>query len=184
MGKSPFSFPKEHNEAIRIVREEIPGEAQKKAEILAKGLIRYFVDFKYDAPYWGNGIILNEAILKQTTIAFFEDIIRLRTYHPINNPSKYKYAAFIFKWISKCRPIKILTDHANDYSEYYTRANAIFAIHCALAFLKCTPPDEVQMREIIYSATFRSIHPEQWALTFYYMEKANFKDKTNATGNE
>lgn len=176
MNKESFSFNKNHQEAMRIVREEIPKASRRKAETLAIFLTRFFIKFKATYPNSGVGIQLNEAMLKQCCIAYFDDITRLQKYHPIDITDNYKNAAFIFKWICKCRPIKLMSTHCLDYTDEYTMVNAIFAIHCALAFLQCPPPDGKQILNLMYTGTFRCIHPEQMSLLFFYMEKTCSKN--------
>lgn len=112
--------------------------------------------------------------MTHTCISFWEDIIRLQAYHPINLPDRHKYAAFIFKWISKSRPIKLKPNCKSlGRPEIYMHINAMFAFSCAFGFLNCQKPSSVEFDCIAYSGTFREIHPEQWALLFHFMEKAN-----------
>ncbi len=122
---------------------------------------------------------MNDALVKQFSIAMFEDLLRLQAYHPITKPTNYKYAAFVFKWVAKCRPIKPIADNIGkgeyDSKEYesITKANSYFALFLAFGFLKLSinDLDPAVIKELVYTATFRDIHPEQLALTFEHIEK-------------
>lgn len=163
MENKDFSFSKKHQEALKIVREEIVAQSYKETNSIINGLSDYFVDFRNGSPYQGSKLFLCTPTLRQAILAFWQDVIRLQSYHPINVINRFKRAAFIFKWICKCRPIKIVSTYPPECAEDYTRVNAIFAMHCAMAFLKCPPPNGEELKEIIYTGTFRCIQPEQMA---------------------
>lgn len=163
-------------EACIAIKKIIPYEANKRARELAGHLNRAFTGFRKSRSDGEASICLSVAILRQATIAISEDIIRLQLYHRIGKPNKYKQAAFIFKWLCKCRPIQLLHPYDADYKERYTRVNAVFAVHFVLALLGCALPEKEQMSELIYTGTFRCIQPEQLASVFYYMKQTIPKD--------
>ncbi len=116
--------------------------------------------------------MLNEATLLRASISFWEDILRIQAYHPINRAEKHKMAAYIFKWIAKMRPVKPVVDYTSSLTNAEMNANAMFAFLCACGYLKCRkdlPADE--RRRILYSATYRDVHPDEWTIIFDYLER-------------
>ncbi len=172
-----FSFSQNAIIEINKLRLIAAREANSKAEQFAGYIVNAFNEFHRQGPYQNTKLHLSVVLVKQLSLAMFEDLLRMQAYHPIERPTRYKYAAFAFKWITKCRPIKPIMDgynyDARDY-ECLSKANAYFAMHFIFAFLdKCNwkkiPP--CVFRELAYTGTFRSIHPEQLALTLEHIEK-------------
>lgn len=152
-------------------REALIVEAQRCGKELTKRLARTFIKMKAK-HFQGHGIVLNEATLMRAAISFWEDILRVKAYHPINRADKSKKAAYLFKWIAKMRPVKPLVDHPERLTNAEINANALFAFLCACGYLKCRKalPKE-ELHRIIYSATYRDIHPDEWAIIFEYLER-------------
>lgn len=156
---------------VKGCRDGLGEEAQRCGQELAKRLAKVFTLMKLSL-FQDRGIVLNEATLLRATISFWEDILRVKAYHPIDRAEKHKKAAYIFKWIAKMRPVKPVVDHADELTNAEMNANAMFAFLCACGYLKCKkslPADEIQ--RILYSATYRDVHPDEWTIIFDYLER-------------
>lgn len=161
----------EYLKQLRACREALPEEAQRCGQELAKRLSKVFSQMK-QRLFREEPITLNYATLLRATISFWEDILRVKAYHPIDRAEKHKKAAYIFKWIAKMRPVKPLVDHPDRLRNAEMNANAIFAFLCACGYLKCKkilPKEEIQ--RILYSATYRDVHPDEWTIIFDYLER-------------
>lgn len=174
------NFPREFIAEIEAFRKKVKPKAENHAKIFVDNLTAiYKEDFQPYLPNKGKDFKLDRIVLERLVVSFLIDIIRLQTYHKINAPDRHKYAAFIFKWVSKCRPIKALNenDYNNDDISPYLQANAHYAFACAFSFLEnCKTPTNKEYESIIYTACFRDIYPEQWSILFHFMEKANLKE--------
>ncbi len=174
-----IAFSTETLDAINAYREIAAKEAHIKASNYAITLVKAFTNFSKLGMYKGSKLYLSNVVVKQLCLAMFEDLLRLQAYHPITIPTRYKYAAFTFKWINKCRPIKSVADNYNAVStqqeyEDITKVNACFALHFVCAFLDGCEIENIPnavLKELLYTGTFRSIHPEQLALTFEQIAK-------------
>lgn len=158
-------------EELRKCRNGLSGESKRCGKELAKRLVKTFSLMKFSL-FQGRGIVLNEATLIRATISFWEDILRVKAYHPIDRAEKHKKAAYIFKWISKFRPVKPLVDHPDKLTNAEMNANPMYAWLCASGYLKCKrdlPEEETKL--IIYFSTYRDIHPDEWTLIFAYLER-------------
>lgn len=117
-------------------------------------------------------VTINEATLARACTSFWEDILRVKAYHPINRAEKHKKAAYIFKWIAKMRPVKPIVDHVDALTNEEMDANALYAFLCASGYLNMhLVLQKHELKYIFYSATYRDIHPDEWILTFDYMER-------------
>jgi hypothetical protein len=157
-------------------RDGLPEEARKRAEELMPSLGEIFFIYKNTCHY-ENRIVLSEGILAQACISFWEDILRVKAYHTVHYADGHKKAAYIFKWITKLRPVKPLVDYSKVLFDAEIEANSKYALYCALAFLKIKMPyiNESELKYIIYSANYREIHPEEWSMIFYLLEKFYMK---------
>lgn len=169
-GLDTIEVSPEYLDKLKACREALPEEAQRCGQELAKRLTEVFIKMKAK-HFQCRGIVLNEATLLRATISFWEDILRVKAYHPIDRAEKHKKAAYIFKWITKMRPVKPLVDHAAELSAPELNANAIFAFLCACGYLKCENVPKDEIRRILYSATYRDVHPDEWTIIFDYLER-------------
>ncbi|MBD5417366.1 MAG: hypothetical protein HDR50_06850 [Desulfovibrio sp.] len=155
---------------LRACRKALPKEAQRCGRELAERLSKVFYQMK-GALFQGHGIVLNEATLVRASISFWEDILRVKAYHPIDRAEKHKKAAYIFKWIARMRPVKPLVDNPDRLTSAEMNANAMFAFLCACGYLNCRRNlDEEEIRRILYSATYRDVSADEWAIIFGYVE--------------
>ncbi|MCH5212752.1 MAG: hypothetical protein J1G06_07040 [Oscillospiraceae bacterium] len=73
-------------------------------------------------------IVISEQLLKQSLIDAFDDLLRLKNYHPTKDPNPIKETAYIVYWLSRHKPIKLMTEEIvldNNLSEI-ARARFLF----------------------------------------------------------
>jgi hypothetical protein len=160
-------------EQLRACRETLTSESKRLGGELAKRLAEAYRKMEAGPPFHGTGIALNQATLLRATVSFWEDILRVKAYHPIEQADRYKKAAYIFKWIAKMRPVKPVVDHPNDIRPQDMNANAIFAVLCACGYLgldTAVIPEE-EFKRLRYSATYREINADEWATIFFQLKK-------------
>jgi hypothetical protein len=165
------------DELLLQVQKRVPGEAQKRARELAKTLGRIFSWLRYSKLMVGTNVYLNEAVLIHVCSAFYADLFRLEAFHPARPADTHKQAAHIFKWISRLRPVYPEAQNPQKLKGLAVTANGIFAIYCALSFLDMEPfvPTASEREHMLYSSTYRDIHPQEWAMMFYLLEKLHKK---------
>lgn len=169
-----LSLPPDLVSKIEIFRSESKLAIKEKETLLLKALIKNFSTFMKSAQWDVSGLTLNIGILHHVAVSFWHDIIRLQAYHPIEIPDHHKKAAFLFKWISKFKPVQVanLYDKNPETSKIYMRINELFSFFCVWPLLNCgKTPDQTVFDAIIYSATFRDIIPEQWSILFCLLEE-------------
>lgn len=158
-------------EKLQICRKELPAEAFRCGKLLAQRLIRTFYAMRRQL-FAGYGVVLNEAALLQACIAFWEDILRIKGFHPINCADRHKKAAYIFKWVAKMKPVKAIGDKPDLVSDKELNSNAIYALLSAFGFLKCSLSVLYSpvIKPFLYAATYREIDPDAWTIIFEYFE--------------
>lgn len=119
-------------------------------------------------------VTLNTLFLSDACESCFIDMERHKSFHRIETPDRHKRAAFIFKWLARIRPINVAAFIRVRGNGKVARINAYFALLCALGELNVDMAafsrTKVAMH-IIYSAAYRDINPETWALVFCLLER-------------
>ncbi|MDR0465732.1 MAG: hypothetical protein LBH94_00065 [Deltaproteobacteria bacterium] len=156
---------------LQSCRQELKIESQRLGKELAIRLSKVFHKMWSGPPFQCTGIVLNEATLLRATVSFWEDILRVKAYHPVEHADEYKKAAYLFKWMAKMRPVKPLVDHPDIIRPQDMNANALFAWLCAQGYLKIGVLPGQELKRVIYSATYREVNPDEWATIFYLLEK-------------
>lgn len=160
--------------AYEGVRKHIECESRKRGKKFYKEfLVPAFARFYSLPAYQQCGLALNKATLAIAAISYWEDMLRLKSYHTLNVPDKHKQAAHIFKWISRLRPIKPVVDYAEELDSHLLEANAWFALACAQSLISEIPLKKSEEVFIVYSSMYRDIHAREWSMIFYLLEKSN-----------
>jgi hypothetical protein len=127
----------------------------------------------YEVP----DVQLNESILFQVVVSYFQDIDRFKEYTGAKFANSHKQAAYTFKWISKLRPVQIQGKPNQDIKELMF--NSIFAIYASLSFLSplvlANISDEY-FGQLLYFSTYRNISGRHLSSTFYLLEQASRKE--------
>lgn len=151
-------------------------ERRKRAYQLAARLARLFNMLERNPPYQNTRkIVLSMPVLFHACLSFEIDVERWVPFHCISIPDRHKRAAFIFKWLAKAQPIKLLSTIGAQATSWELGANAYFAILGALGELKVgmrTFAKSPEAKAIYYTAMYRDILPDSWAITFCLLEKA------------
>lgn len=157
---------------LSAFRKFVNTNAAEKGKNLAKELRTIFIErFVCKPPFQSSGNIhLNEDLLLQATISYYVDLYRVMGFHNIDEADNHKQAAYLFKWLTKLRPIKAVIDNAPELKYSETYANSFFAYLCAKMYLDIGSLATHEMQYVLYSASHRDIHPEEWAAIFYFME--------------
>lgn len=149
---------------------------QNHAYQRAARLARLFNMMEQNPPFQNaHRIVLSMPVLFQGCISYEIDMERWMQFHSISVPDKHKRAALIFKWLAKSQPIKLLTTYSVQATPFELGSNAYFAILGALGELDVnmnTFAVSPEAKAIYYSAMYRDISAESWAITFCLLEKA------------
>lgn len=151
---------------IAAIRED----AHKKA----LELLETFNEVKQSPMYRAYDLRLNMDFLVLACESCFIDIARHQDFHEISVPDNHKRAAFIFKWLSRTRPIWASGPGEGKGGAIRLHINSYFALLGALGELdvnmKVFAPSNIA-QHIIYSGTYRDISAETWALIFCTLER-------------
>lgn len=166
---------KEFREKIDYCQKNLHSQAKKLADELCEGLSAIYTLFENCSFIAEDSeLSLNHAYLKRAATAFFEDLIRIRSYHPIIELDGHKKAGYLFKWINKFRPISI-TSEGHPLDAYELNVNGLYSIICAFSVLEKKIDFGLfttqELDNMLYTAMFRDIHPDEWAVIFYFYEK-------------
>lgn len=145
-------------------------QARKQTELLA---IAYTRMIKV-RPFNKGNIALNLSALAHACVSCQIDMERSLPFHNIAIPSRYKQAAYIFKWVSRFRPISVAAAIGKETPAELS-ANAWFALLSALGELKldfAAFSDSSQIKECLYCSLYRDIDAPVWALGFSLLEMA------------
>jgi hypothetical protein len=160
--------------SLQYVQDHAAPEAKKRAPELMGVLGHHFFALRESPLMTGVDIYLNEAVLAHACNAFYADIFRIEAFHSVHYAADdHKKAAHIFKWISRLRPIYPNRDNPHGLKGAAIIANSMFAMLCACTFLKISAftPTPNEREHINYSSIYRDIHPQEWSMTFYLLEK-------------
>lgn len=163
----------EFRAAMQRCQELLADEAQRLGKELAKELAKLFYRLRAHRRFIDHQqqIVLDEAALVLAAVSFWEDILRIKGYHPINCADGHKKAAHIFKWINQFRPIRIDGVSAGQMTREELNINGLFALLCAMTYLKMGKMAENELTHTLYTAMYRDIHTDEWATIFYLYEK-------------
>lgn len=149
---------------------------RNRAKQLATRLARTFNMLEQSPPFQDKRrIVLCMSKLYHACISYEIDIERWKPFHDILIPDNHKRAAFIFKWLSKMQPIQLLSCIGTDAAPYELGANGYFAMLGALGELHVDMKEfsvSPEAKVIYYTAMYREIIPESWAIIFCLLEKA------------
>jgi hypothetical protein len=129
---------------------------------------------KLEEVFKWKSVKLNIFVLRNMVESYYLDIDRTKAFHGIKYADKHKKAALTIKWISKLRPIQLLSDDSKDISGDVFLSNALFAINAGLSFL------EIDIRRIsqpffnhlLYISQYRELDGSHLATTMYVLEKS------------
>ena len=158
-------------EKLQAGRLGLKSESERLGRDQADRLSQVFHKMLASPTFEGRGIILHESTLLRASVAFWEDMLRIKAYHPIDRTDRYKKAGYIFKWIIKMRPVKPDEENPENLRSQDLNANAMFAVLCACGYLNIGLIPEQEFNRIVYTATYREINPDEWAMQFRLMEK-------------
>lgn len=151
-------------------------ERRKKARHLTERLAVLFNMIEGNPPFQNQRrIVLSMPVLYHACISYELDLERWAPFHCITIPDNHKRAAFLFKWLSKLRPIKLLSGQHIAATPWELQANGYFAIAAALGELRVNMykfAESPEAKAMLYTSTYRDILPESWAITFCLLEKA------------
>jgi len=106
-----------------------------------KGITVHFIAasnvYKRYFGHWKN-VWLSEQILFEAIASCYCDIYRLQVFRGITHADIHKRTAFLMKWISKFRPVQIVTGTFTKQPADIL-ANEIFAVEVALLLLNVEP---------------------------------------------
>lgn len=102
------------------------------------------------------------------------DLERTKQFHGMDLSDRHKRAGFTYRWLTRFRPLHC--KETKGLSNLGLKANDMFALRCAMKFLKVNVPAGnrelcVEANNILYSSQYRDLKGEEWALVFYFMEK-------------
>jgi hypothetical protein len=166
-------IPDEFDQHLRFVQTNLRKTAQPLAMELSKELTRLYYEYRELPCFQKNAdkICFFEFDLWRAMIAMWEDLLRIEAYHNVHYADNHKKAAHIFKWICHFRPIATNID-PKDMEPWEFFINELFAFLCAKLYLpKMGEITRSEQDTIFYSAKYREIHANEWAMIFYLYEK-------------
>lgn len=146
---------------------------RKQAEEKAEDLREFFFEVKKTLSDQKIETAINPLFLTDACESTFIDLERHRDFHRLEIADRHKRGAFLFKWLAKIRPITLLTYQHGSGAGKAIHVNGWFALMAALGELNANVyqfADSRLSQHMIYTATYRDIHAENWALTFYLLE--------------
>ena len=146
---------------------------RKTAQENAFDLLKFFYEVRRSLEAQSIGASVNPLFLASACESCLIDLERHRDFHRLDIADRHKRAAFLFKWLSKMRPINLLAHRLGPGAGRAVHVNGYFALMAALGELeidvhKFAPTPMVQ--HIVYAASYRDINAENWALTFCLLE--------------
>jgi hypothetical protein len=158
---------------LGLCAEKLPKVAALRAKDTYRALLEWYSKFFASPPYQKRGVIqLNKPLLRLVAESFWQDLLRLKAFDPMDFADNHKQAAYIFKWISRLRPV-IPCDNIGELEVGVLQANAWFALHCAQCFLGVHQFSVEEEAYIVYASFYRDVRPEEWSMIFYALEKAD-----------
>lgn len=115
------------------------------------------------------GLCLCKSRLLIAITSMWHDKERMKSFHEITVPDRFKDAAFLTYWFNKVHPVQTTCEYVEGkHIEAKLLANAEFALACALARMKVRIGyiDKIFYRNILYTLTYRYVSPEHLALTY------------------
>ena len=167
-----FKLTKNEINNLNSFKTWMRAKALQQGKAFAKHLHDTWKQF-YNSLYQGRNLHMNYTLLAFAAESFCEDMLRVKGYHDIAYADNHKYAAHIFKWLSRMRPIKPINDHVKGLKKEELYSNALFALACAQSFLKCSDFSAEENQYIVYSSMYRDIHAREWSMIFYLLEKSH-----------
>lgn len=137
-------------------------------------MLATFNKIKKSPLFKNHELTLNPNFLVHACESCFVDLARHKDFHGMPLPDNHKRAAFLFKWVAAMRPLWATGKSSGMARAITLHANSYFALLGALAELnvdmtKFAPSEASQ--HVIYSATYRHLNPETWALLFFLIEQ-------------
>ena len=152
-------------ERFKLIREAAEEEALDLMEFFTK-VNRTLAKKKIAAS-------INPLFLADACESCFIDLERHKDFHRLEIADRHKMAAFLFKWLAKVRPIAISAYEQGPNADYALHVNAYFALMVALGELNMDIHEFALTpvyKHMIYSASYRNINAQNWAITFCLLE--------------
>ena len=118
-------------------------------------------------------VLLNKGLLDFAVRCYFDDIMKYKFYADTDRVNQHKQAAYTIKWISKIRPIQILSDKL---TKELIWVNSHFAVFLGMTFLHPSvryylETDNNYLEQLLYTAQYRNISGRHLASSMYLLEQ-------------
>jgi hypothetical protein len=133
--------------------------------------------FYEDCKPFLTDVALNKNLLEIVVISIHEDLYRFENYTASMCADRHKQAAYTIKWISKIKPVQIITSD-KEIDRYSLFVNSSFAIFAGLSFLNgpiYIPPEYHEF--LIYSTYYRNLSGKQLAGSLLFVGKVFGRSK-------
>jgi hypothetical protein len=134
------------------------------------------VSYQFHQQFSNNpNLSLNLLLLRETVESCICDVYRLKFFRGIHHEDNHKRAAFLMNWITKIRPIQIIT-MTKPLLKMDCYANELLALFVGLDILDISPKwlkDTLPeyFSNIVYLLHFHSCEPEQLASELFLLDK-------------
>lgn len=155
------------------MNEETRKAIRKQAEEKAQDLREFFFEVKKNLSDQKIETAINPLFLTDACESTFIDLERHKDFHRLEIADRHKRGAFLFKWLSRIRPITLLAYKQGPGAGKAIHVNGWFALMAALGELNVDVHQFAYGKlshHMIYTASYRDIHAESWALTFCLLE--------------
>ena len=119
-------------------------------------------------------IRIDGGLLYLVVRSYFDDIYRFKDYTGSKLADQHKQAAYTIKWISKLRPIQIISD--SRYTEEMIWINSSFSLYAGLSFLHVPNIFEHVSKSLyetlMYATQYRYISGRQLSALLYSIEQS------------
>ena len=117
---------------------------------------------------------LDRGLLFLVVKSYFDDIYRFKDYTGSKSADRHKQAAYLIKWISKLRPIQIVSE-ITPYSNEIIWINSSFSLYVGLIFLDVpnifASLSDSMYETLMYTTQYRYISGKQLSPLLYLIEK-------------
>ena len=122
---------------------------------------------------WGDKALMNEKLLFDVVKSYYDDLERFKHYSNSILADEYKKAAYTTKWISKIRPIQILSQKGDKKNIQLITSNEIFAIVAGLNHLeiRINQIPKEYLTSLFYACRYRIISGKQMTREMMLLKK-------------
>jgi len=154
---------------------------QNTAEAILKMYVNFINHFGIDK----DSIFISPVTVLDVSKRYWKDVDTMKSIHNIQHPNCYKVAGYTTYWISKLKPITIVTTklysnelndlliRINEYFSFYVSAGSICSYYTAIGSSINFNPSHSFVKNLIYTLRYRVTTGENLSLIYQSLETTN-----------